>query len=188
MEITSFLASEGKRSSKPHNLSLFLALEILTYCARLHAYRIRHYVSHNNILQNLAPLYSHPAKEIRLAMLRFFRALVGNKDESLNKYIVTHKLFDEVVGLLKAARRDSLMQSALLEMFDFIHKESIKTLVVHLMETYKDVFAEPRFARLGPFSNIRIKYEQLTAPGAEESKAAEEPLSQYRGEGYNNTV
>lgn len=56
-----------------------------------------------------------------LAALRFCRRVIGMKDELLNRYIVVNKLLQPVVNaFLSNGKRYNLLNSAIIELFEFI--------------------------------------------------------------------
>ncbi|KAJ1678567.1 Platinum sensitivity protein, partial [Spiromyces aspiralis] len=82
-------------------------------------------------------LFSCKRKELKLAALRFIRACVGLRNVFYTKYLIRKsilnrvvELFDEVVG------RNNLINSACLELFQFILRENLKPLVAHLVKHY----------------------------------------------------
>ena len=65
-----------------------------------------------------------------LAALRLCRKVVGLKDDSYNHYIVKHDLFAPIVKtLVTNGDRYNMVNSAILEMFEFIKSVSIHVLV-----------------------------------------------------------
>ena len=60
--------------------------------------------------------------------LRFLRRIVGLKDEFYNRYIVKGQLFDPVVAAFKEnGQRYNLLNSAIVELFEFIRAVSMNT-------------------------------------------------------------
>jgi protein phosphatase-4 regulatory subunit 3 len=58
-----------------------------------------------------------------LGALRVIRSIVGAKDEFYNRYIISNHLMDPVVALLlRFAEKYNLVNSATLELFEFIKK------------------------------------------------------------------
>lgn len=144
-----------------------MVFDILTYCAKYHKYRIRRHVIRNKVLQEIAHIYTHKSKYIRLSALRFFRALIGNKDEALNTYIVINDLFLPILTLMKKTCYLNMVHSALLEIFDYIAKENMKTLIVYLMEKHKEDITQGKFSNLGPLKAIKLKNELYANPPAD---------------------
>jgi protein phosphatase-4 regulatory subunit 3 len=71
------------------------------------------------------------------AGIRLFKTVVAMKDEFYNRHLVKYNLFDPIVSLFLAnGPRYNLINSAILELFDFIRKENLKSLISHLIEKY----------------------------------------------------
>ena len=65
------------------------------------------------------------------------RKIIGQKDEFYNRYIIKGNLFDPVVdSLVSNYDRYNLLNSAILEMFEFIRVEDIKSLCSHVVENF----------------------------------------------------
>jgi len=133
--------------------------ELLCFCVNNHSYRIKYFILRNNILFKVLKLASSREKCLVLAALRFFRTCIGLKDEFYNRYIIKNRCFDPVINQLYANRtRDNLLHSACLELFDFVRKENIKSLVAHLSESYKDRLAA--LDHVDIFKGLLIRHEQ----------------------------
>lgn len=62
-----------------------------------------------------------------LDSLRFLRRIVGLKDEFYNRYIVKGQLFEPVICAFKEnGQRYNLLNSAIVELFEFIRAVSMK--------------------------------------------------------------
>lgn len=62
-----------------------------------------------------------------LGALRFMRKIIGLKDEFYNRYIISGNLFQPVVDAFKRNNgRYNLLDSAIVEMFEFIKLVSLK--------------------------------------------------------------
>lgn len=76
---------------------------------------------------------------VYLAALKFFRNLVGLQDEFYNQQMMQDHLFEPILNVVyETMPRDNLLNSACLELFEFIKRENIKKLVEHLVENYRD--------------------------------------------------
>lgn len=61
--------------------------------------------------------------------LRFMRRIIGLKDEFYNRYIMKNFLFEPVVkAFLNNGARYNLMNSAIIEMFEYVRVVSISSL------------------------------------------------------------
>ena len=133
--------------------------ELLCFCVAKHSYRIKYFILRNNILHKVLKLAAQRDKCLVLAAVRFFRQCIGLKDEFYNRYIIKNKCFEPVVvQLLKNRTRDNLLHSAILELFEFIRKENVKSLVAHLAETYKAMLSP--LDHVDIFKGLLLRYDQ----------------------------
>ncbi len=94
-----------------------------------------------------------------LAALKFFRNLVGLQDEFYYQQMIKVELFEPILDLvIETMPRDTLLNSACLEFFDFIKRESIKSVIVHLVENYREKLKQITYVDI--FSNFIMKYDQ----------------------------
>ena len=93
------------------------------------------------------------------AALRFFRQCVGLKDEFYNRYIIKNRCFEPVIAQLQAnIKRDNLVHSAILELFEFVRKENVKSLIAHLADVYEEQLKPLTHVEI--FSNLLLRHEQ----------------------------
>ena len=60
-------------------------------------------------------------KYVVAASVRVLRSFVGSRDDYYHRYMAKHRLFDHVVKLYgECGGRDTLVRSAVLEMFDYL--------------------------------------------------------------------
>jgi protein phosphatase-4 regulatory subunit 3 len=115
--------------------------------------------------------------------LKFFRNLIGLQDDFYNSQMIQHKLFAPILDMLiETMPRDNLLNSACLEFFDFIKRENIKTVIMHLVETYREKMATITYVDI--FSNFIIRYDQTSgfAPSLQTSFVETEDGSQRQGD------
>jgi protein phosphatase-4 regulatory subunit 3 len=96
------------------------------------------------------------------AALRVFRRIVGLKDEYFNKHIIRHEL---IVPIFECYRRNghtyNLLNSALLELFEFIRTENIRSLLLHVGKyAYEQPLGD--IAYVDTFKQLRTRFEQFT--------------------------
>ncbi|RKF74564.1 uncharacterized protein GcM1_239140 [Golovinomyces cichoracearum] len=121
-------------------VSLFIYLiEILCFFARQHSHYSRCFITSENLGQRIAQLLSSSEKYLKLSALKFFRELVGLQEECYNQYIMRSKLLGPILDLIiDLMPRDTLLNSAALELFSFIGREKINNLTCHLVENYRE--------------------------------------------------
>ena len=87
------------------------------------------------------------------------RKIIGLKDEFYTRHIIAGNLLAPVVDALIANNgRYNLLDSAVIELFEFIRTEEIKSLCIHLIEKYGDKLDTVDYVRT--FKGLRTQYEQ----------------------------
>lgn len=79
--------------------------------------------------------------------------------------------------------RDNLLNSACLELFEFVKRENIKPIVLHIVEKYHDKLKEITY--VDTFQDLILRYEQLQGYGADVdstlySQEDETPLRKFQ--------
>mmetsp|Transcript_8812 Transcript_8812/g.14470 ORF Transcript_8812/g.14470 Transcript_8812/m.14470 type:complete len:883 (+) Transcript_8812:92-2740(+) len=145
--------AEGRNAARNH------LCDLLSFCVQHHGYRIKYFILRNNIVHKVLKLLKHREKYLVLVAIRFFRVCVGIKDEFYNRYIIKNALFNGIFDVFVAnGNRYNLLNSAIIELFDFIRKENIKSLVQHLVENFKPTMESVDYVET--FKLLIVKYDQ----------------------------
>lgn len=143
---------------------LAILCELLCFCVQHHSYRIKYYVLRNKVMEKVLRLTMRREKYIVVAAVRFFRTCIGRKDEFYNRHVVKNNLFEPVVEAFSAnGSRYNLLNSAVLELFDFILKENVKTLIGYIVENYYGKFESIHY--VDTFKKLKTRYEQVSEVG-----------------------
>lgn len=95
-----------------------------------------------------------------LGALRFLRKIIGLKDEFYNRHIINGNLFAPIVEALKQNNgRYNLLDSAIIEVFEFIKSEEIKSLNVYIIEKFGKFLDTVEY--VGTFKALRHQYEHF---------------------------
>ncbi|MFT7801681.1 serine/threonine-protein phosphatase 4 regulatory subunit 3A [Arapaima gigas] len=138
---------------------LALILELLTFCVEHHTYHIKNYIINKDILRRVLVLMASQHAFLALCALRFMRKIIGLKDEFYNRYIMRNFLFEPVVkAFLNNGSRYNLMNSAIIEMFEYIRVEDIKSLTAHVIENYWKALEDVDYVQT--FKGLKLRYEQ----------------------------
>lgn len=106
------------------------------------------------------------------AAIRVFRACVGTKDDFYLRNLIKNHVFEPIVRtLLDTQGRDNLLNSSILELFDFIRKENLKIVVSHLVTQFGDTLDKLEYSTV--FAQLRTKHEQNLDP----NPPADEPTA-----------
>ncbi|XP_053203973.1 serine/threonine-protein phosphatase 4 regulatory subunit 3A-like isoform X2 [Panonychus citri] len=138
---------------------LSIILELMSFCVEHHLYHIRNYIIQRELLKEILVLMMSRHTFLVLSALRFLRKIIGLKDEFYNRHIINANLFAPVVEAFKQNNgRYNLLDSAIIEVFEFIKTEEIKSLCVHIVEVFGKYLDQIQY--VGTFKGLRQHYEQ----------------------------
>ncbi|EFB20153.1 hypothetical protein PANDA_016447, partial [Ailuropoda melanoleuca] len=138
---------------------LSLIVELLTFCVQHHTYYIKNYILSKDLLRRVLILLNSKHTFLILCALRFMRRMIGLKDELYNCYIIKGNLFEPVVNaFLGNGTRYNMLNSAVIELFEYIRVENIKSLVEHIVEKFYKTLESIEYVQT--FKGLKIKYEQ----------------------------
>jgi protein phosphatase 4 regulatory subunit 3 len=144
-------------------MTLFTYLiEILTFFLRQHSMRSRHFVSSESLTSRVAQLLQVRQKSLKLTALKFFRTAISLQDPFYSQQILRTSSFGPIIDIvIETMPRDNLLNSACLEMFEFIRRETIKPIIIHLGENYRQKLQS--IVYVDAFEHLLLRYDQLTA-------------------------
>lgn len=138
---------------------LSLILELLTFCVQRHTYYIKNYILRNDLLRRVLILMNSKHTFLVLCAVRFMRSIIGIKSGHYNHYIITGNLFEPVVkALLDNGTRYNMLNSAIIELFEYIRVENIKSLIKHIVEKFYETLKCIEYVQT--FKGLNMKYEQ----------------------------
>ncbi|XP_005109405.1 serine/threonine-protein phosphatase 4 regulatory subunit 3A [Aplysia californica] len=138
---------------------LGLILELLTFCVEHHTYHIKNYVINKDVLRRVLVLLKSRHSFLVLCALRFCRKIVGLKEDFYNRYIINENLFRPIVdAFLANGDRYNLINSAMIELFEFITSEDIKLLRTYIVETFQKELEGIKYVKT--FETLKLRYEQ----------------------------
>ncbi|KAI8622308.1 component of IIS longevity pathway SMK-1-domain-containing protein [Chytriomyces sp. MP71] len=152
---------------------------LLCYMIKSHSYRSKYYVLGSSITAKVILLLRARESYIRLAALRVFRVCFGMKDEFYNRHLIKHDIFSAILQCFRDTNgKYNLINSACLDVLEFIRKENVKSLVSNLVQNHKDKFADVTF--VDTFKNLVLRYEQnqdvpIAGLGAEDDDGPKPP-------------
>ncbi|CAH1442231.1 unnamed protein product [Lactuca virosa] len=156
--ITSSCPPNGsKNSAKPE--ILMNICDLLCFCVLHHPYRIKCNFLLNGVVDKVLHLTKRKEKYLVVAAIRFIRTLISHNDEHLMSYIVKNNVFKPIVdAFISNGSRYNLLNSSVLELFEHIRKENIKTLLKYLIDTFWDELA--KFDSLPSIQSLKLRYDQ----------------------------
>jgi protein phosphatase-4 regulatory subunit 3 len=95
--------------------------------------------------------------------LKFFRTCLGLHEESIHRQLVNQQLFEPILQIvLDTMPRDTLLNSAALEIFEFIRRDHMNQVIKHLVPTYRETLESITFVET--FQHLIRRYDQLREP------------------------
>ncbi|GLC50218.1 hypothetical protein PLESTB_000355400 [Pleodorina starrii] len=153
----SSINSNGTRTVPATTLGLIL--ELLSFCVQNHSYRIRYYTLRNHLVEKVLRLLHRRERWLVCATVRFMRVCVALKEDFFTRYLLRYNCFGPImVVFFENGERYNLLNSAVLDLIDYIRKENIKPILDHLVETYGHRFDELTYVET--FKQLRLKYDQ----------------------------
>ncbi|XP_043671052.1 serine/threonine-protein phosphatase 4 regulatory subunit 3 isoform X1 [Vespula pensylvanica] len=138
---------------------LGLILELLSFCVEHHTYHIKNCILNKDLLRRILVLMKSTHTFLVLCALRFMRKIIALKDEFYNRYIIKGNLFAPVFdAFVRNNGRYNLLDSAILEMFEFIKLEDIKSLCSHVVENFSKELEAIDYVQT--FKALKLRYEQ----------------------------
>ncbi|KAL4778530.1 component of IIS longevity pathway SMK-1-domain-containing protein [Aspergillus varians] len=152
--------------SSPHGLTLQAValyshlVDILTFFVRQHLYRCRNVIQNERLAAHITRLLCVPQKHLKLTALKFFRTLLSLQDTFYQALMTHNDTFGLILDIVyETMPRDNLLNSACLELFEFIKREHIKPITLHVVGKYGDKLRNITY--VDTFQGLILHYEQL---------------------------
>ena len=143
-------------------------IEILNYCVTSHGYRIRYFIIQHKVIQEVYNCLKLNNKTIALAIIRLLKNIISSKDDFLIKSIANHNLLEDIFKIyFQNCTKYNLISSACLELFEKIRGDSVKKLIVNIVENFREDINERNLQNV--FEKIFLKYEQYNEGKATEA-------------------
>ncbi|CDS11906.1 hypothetical protein LRAMOSA04102 [Lichtheimia ramosa] len=156
--------------------------DLLCFAIRQHSFRSKYLVHSTDCLSKILQLYRCNRGYVKLAALRFFRACVGVMDPFYNQNLIKQNVFEPTIRvLLDTDGRNNLLNSACLEILEFIRKENIKPLVSHLVTQYGKVLDTVNYT--GVCKALRLRYDQNMELQETKTESDNASVNSQRGPG-----
>lgn len=95
-----------------------------------------------------------------LAALKFFRTCLGLGDDFYYNQLTQNNIFGPILDIVyETLPRDNLLNSACLEMFEFIRRESVKPVVLHVVGNYRQRLQEINYVDV--FEQLIACYDRM---------------------------
>ncbi|KAL2812580.1 component of IIS longevity pathway SMK-1-domain-containing protein [Aspergillus granulosus] len=135
-------------------------VDILTFFVRQHLYRCRNVIQNERLAAYVTQLLRVPQKHLKLTALKFFRTLLSLQDTFYQALMTHNDTFGLILDIVyETMPRDNLLNSACLELFEFIKRERIKPITLHVVGKYGDKLRNITY--VDTFQGLILHYEQL---------------------------
>ncbi|KAL4579271.1 hypothetical protein LXL04_015409 [Taraxacum kok-saghyz] len=154
--------------------------DLLCFCVLQHPYKIKQCKNHqpfmvcrskfllSGVIEKVISLTCRKEKYLVVAAIRFIRTLISLKDEQLMNHIAKNNLFKPIVDVFVGnGSRYNLLNSAVLELFEYIRKENLKILVKYVIETFWVDLV--KFDGLPSIQSLKLKYDQALEHAANQT-------------------
>eukprot|EP00268_Persea_americana_P059089 TRINITY_DN7216_c0_g2_i7.p1 TRINITY_DN7216_c0_g2~~TRINITY_DN7216_c0_g2_i7.p1 ORF type:complete len:893 (-),score=145.01 TRINITY_DN7216_c0_g2_i7:577-3255(-) len=133
--------------------------ELLCFCVVHHPTRIRYYFLRSNVIEKVLFLIRRNEKYLVVAAVRFLRNIISRNDEHLLRYIVMNDLMKPIIdAFISNGNRYNLLHSAVLELFEYIRKENLKSLILYIVDSFWEELT--KFEHLSSIQSLKVKYDQ----------------------------
>ncbi|KAJ4956492.1 hypothetical protein NE237_013275 [Protea cynaroides] len=133
--------------------------ELLCFCVLHHPYRIKCNFLVNNVIEKVLSLTRRRERYLVVAAIRFLRTIISRNDDHLLCYIVKNNLLKPIIEAFVAnGDRYNLLNSSVLELFEYIWKENLKTLITYVVICFWNQLV--KFEHLASIQALKVKYEQ----------------------------
>ncbi|KAF0926460.1 hypothetical protein E2562_025304 [Oryza meyeriana var. granulata] len=149
------------RSAKTEILSNIC--ELLCFCVVHHPYKIKVNFLRSNSMEKILTLTRRREKVLVVAAVRFMRTVIARNDELLSHVIKFNLLKPIIEVFVDNGDRYNMLHSGVLELLEYIRKENLNSLVIHVIESFWDQLV--RFEKLGSIQAFKLKYQQLMESG-----------------------
>ncbi|KAI9345765.1 component of IIS longevity pathway SMK-1-domain-containing protein [Pilaira anomala] len=151
-----------KLTSDQAQLCLYIC-EFLGFAVRNHGFQSKYLVCASDCFLKVAQLYRSKYAYVKLVALKFFRTCVSFCDDFCNTQLIDHNIFEPTIRvLLDTNGKDCLLNSACLDLLEFIRRENIKVLINHLITKFGTVLDTITY--ISTCKQLRLKYEQNHEP------------------------
>lgn len=144
-----------------HEGALFQYLiEILIFFTRQHQFRSKFYIAGEAISEQIGKLLRCSSKHVKLTAVKYFRTCLGLQDEFYFQQVTDNHIFGPILDIvIENGSRDNLLNSACLEIFEFVRREGIKPVIEHVVRNYRDTLESITFVDI--FQDLVRRYDYL---------------------------
>uniref|UniRef100_A0A0E0KYP6 Serine/threonine-protein phosphatase 4 regulatory subunit 3-like central domain-containing protein n=1 Tax=Oryza punctata TaxID=4537 RepID=A0A0E0KYP6_ORYPU len=169
MDITQSTSSPVGISTRVENRSVKTEIlsnicELLCFCVVHHPYKIKVNFLRSNSVEKILTLTHRREKVLVVAAVRFMRTVIARNDELLLSHVIKFNSLKPIIEVfVENGDRYNMLHSVVLELLEYIRKENLNSLVIHVTKSFWDQLE--RFEKLGSIQAFKLKYQQLMESG-----------------------
>eukprot|EP00357_Protocruzia_adherens_P036272 CAMPEP_0114988300 /NCGR_PEP_ID=MMETSP0216-20121206/9519_1 /TAXON_ID=223996 /ORGANISM="Protocruzia adherens, Strain Boccale" /LENGTH=700 /DNA_ID=CAMNT_0002351059 /DNA_START=1128 /DNA_END=3230 /DNA_ORIENTATION=+ len=149
--------------------------EIVVICIRQHEGHVKQAFGSLQVVSKLTGLLKARDKCLQLAAIRALRACLGCHDEEFTKMLAQGDVVTKLIETFRVQRhRHNLVQSSILEFFNFVAREKVLPLLQHLVSNHR-----PYMEKLSEFSGILQIFDELTTRTDEDESKRESAMDMW---------
>jgi protein phosphatase-4 regulatory subunit 3 len=94
-------------------------------------------------------LHRFNSKLLDLGIVKFYKAVIRAKDEAFVMYLIKKNLLKSIVDIfIENQNKGNLLHSSILELFDYLTKETNKRIANNFLENYSEaLFKNPLYEK-----------------------------------------
>jgi len=133
--------------------------ELLSSFVKQHTQWISTFLMGNNLVLSLLNLLNCKDKWLLLSAIRFFRMFIDVDNNNFKNYIISENLFEPIIQVfLNNGPKYNILNSAVLELFEWILKRNMKIIIRHIMEKHYDKLKDIIYTEI--FHKLKDQFEK----------------------------
>lgn len=153
--------------------SLYLILDLLIFCVKVHAYKAKYFVIQYNILNWMESMYQISQTHIKLSIVKLLKSIIELNDDEIYNHMVSNNSLKPVIDLMEKLKSESLIKCAMFDLFSYIGRKDVTILVKYLVETFPEFIKSKDPSKLLVTKELRISYEKCRVYSDQDKAKAE---------------
>ena len=140
-------------------------VDLLCFCVQTHSYTMKYCILRSTVLDRILGLLKAREKWLVASAVRFLRTLLGMKDTFYDRIIHRSEVLGRLADLLlENGDRNNLLNSTILEVFDFLKKEQRHEHIATVVELYYGRLCTISY--VATFKEIKREYDKKQEGGS----------------------
>ena len=134
-------------------------LDLFCFFIEKHAVHIKNYIESTDVLRRICLLTKSRQTYLAVCSVRTLRKIIAKKDEFYIRYIIKENCLGPIVDtFVTNSNRYNLLNSTILEMFEFIKKEDLNAVCTYIIENFGDSLLKITYVQT--FKTIKRQQDQ----------------------------